>query len=435
MKILLVQPYAGTVPPDFLTKLSARLPVYPNLTLQQLAGICSTNDDIIAVDENRGETIQFDQSYDVVCISCRTATAFRTYEIADEFKKRKIPIIIGGYHATALPDEAKHHADSVILGEAEISLPTALNDLQKRELKPFYSSDPVDPKLIPPARRDIIDYFLPIAAIEATRGCPIRCDFCFVEKVKGSHYRKRPIENVIEEIKSIRQKRLLFYDSSLTIDASYTKSLFKNMADLDKHFSCYGNINVLGKDDELLKVASDAGCMGWCIGFESISQNIINSIGKTTNKVEEYISTVKKIKDYNMNVTGSFIFGFDDHISQSFIDTLDMIKKLGITLACVNILTPFPGSQLFEKIKQEGRIITYDWSRYSMTEPIFKPMNMTGHELHEETIRVLDEYYTIIPTIKRILESVKYGFYPCMDSLLGNVLYLARKYNTERNFV
>ncbi len=433
MKILLVQPYAGNIPPDFLTKLSARLPVYPNLTLQQLAGICSSNDDITAVDENRGDTIRFDQDYDVVCISCRTATAARTFEIADEFRRRKIPVLIGGYHTTALPEEAKHHADGVILGEAEISLPKALYDIQKRELKPFYSSDPVDPKIIPPARRDIIDYFLPIAAIEATRGCPIRCDFCFVEKVKGSTYRKRPIENVIEEIISIRQKRLLFYDSSLTIDAAYTKSLFKNMADLNKHFSCYGNINVLGKDDELLKVASDAGCMGWCIGFESISQNIIDSIGKTTNKVEEYISTVKKIKDYNMNVTGSFIFGFDDHIPQSFIDTLEMIKKLGITIACVNILTPFPGSKLFEKIKQEGRITTFDWTRYSMTEPIFQPKNMTGQELHAGTIWVLDEFYTMIPTIKRILDSVRYGFHPCMDSLLGNALYLARKYNTKRN--
>ncbi|MCU0850643.1 MAG: radical SAM protein [Candidatus Thermoplasmatota archaeon] len=434
MKILLVQPYAGA-PPDFLTKLSTRLPVYPNLTLQQLAGICSTRDDIKVVDENRGNTIRFDHHYDVVCISCRTATASRTYEIADEFRKQKIPVILGGYHATALPEEAKHHADSVILGEAEISLPLALNDLQKQELKPFYSSQPVDPKLIPPARRDVIDYFLPIAAIEATRGCPIRCDFCFVEKVKGSSYRKRPIENVIEELKSIRQKRLLFYDSSLTIDPAYTKSLFKNMTGLNKHFSCYGNINVLGKDDELLNAASDAGCIGWCIGFESISQNIIDSIGKTTNKVEEYISAVKKIKDYNMNVTGSFIFGFDDHISQSFSDTLNMIKKLEISLACVNILTPFPGSLLFEKIKKEGRILTFDWSRYSMTEPIFQPLNMTGQELYKGTIWVLDEYYTFIPTLKRILDSARYGFHPCMDTLLGNVLYLARKYDTERNYI
>ncbi len=433
MEILLIQPYAGNMPPDFLTKLSARLPVYPNLTLQQLAGICSLNDTIIAVDENRGDKIRFDHHYDVVCISCRTATAPRAYEIADEFRKRQIPVLIGGYHATALPEEAKRHADSVIVGEAEISLPKALCDIQNRELRPVYSSEPVDPKCIPPARRDIIDYFLPIAAIEATRGCPIRCDFCFVEKIKGSLYRKRPIENVIEEIQSIRQKRVLFYDSSLTIDPGYTKSLFKRMVGLNKNFSCYGNINVLGKDDELLKAASEAGCISWCIGFESISQNIIDSIGKTTNKVDEYISTVKKIKDHNMTVTGSFIFGFDDHVAQSFTDTLEMIKKLGITIACVNVLTPFPGSRLYEKIKQEGRITTYDWTRYSMTEPVFQPKNMTGQELHEGTIWVLDEFYTMLPTIKRIVSSIKHGFHPYMDSLLGNALYLARKYTIERN--
>jgi len=123
---------------------------------------------------------------------------------------------------------------------------------------------------------------------------------------------------VINEIKELKQKNIIFFDSSLTIDPNYTKTLFKNMIGLNKRFTGYGNVNVLSKDDEYLKLASEAGCTGWCIGFESLSQDTINNIGKSTNKVKDYKNAVKKIKDYNMNITGSFIFGFDDHVKDTF---------------------------------------------------------------------------------------------------------------------
>jgi len=244
MNILLIQPYAGYDPPNIIMKLSARLPAFPNLTLQQLAGIIP------------GDKINFDKEYDLVAISCRTAAAPRAYEIGDEFRRRNIPIVMGGYHPSALPEEVKQHADSVVVGEAEISLKKIIEDVQKDKLKSFYHSEPVDPKMIPPARRDIIDYYLPIAAIEATRGCPVNCDFCFVHKVKGKIHRKRPIENVIDEIKSIKQKNIFFFDASLTTNPKYTKNLFKNLNGLNKKFTCYGNVNVLAKDDEFLKLAS-----------------------------------------------------------------------------------------------------------------------------------------------------------------------------------
>ena len=433
MRVLLIQPYAGYERPNIVMKLSARLPAFPNLTLQQLAGIIPDHFEVEAIDENRGDKINFDKEYDLVAITCRTAATPRAYNISEEFRKRRIPVILGGYHPSGLPDEAKQHADSVVIGEAEISFAKALEDVEKNKLKPFYQSDLVDPKLIPPPRRDVLDYYLSVAGVEATRGCPVNCDFCFVHKVKGRIYRKRPIDNVIDEIKELKQKNIIFFDSSLTIDPKYSKTLFKNMIGLNKRFTGYGNVNVLSKDEEYLKLASEAGCTGWCIGFESLSQDTINTIGKSTNKVKDYKNAVKKIKDYNMNITGSFIFGFDDNVKDTFKETMEMIKQLKIDMACFNVLTPFPGTPIFERIKKEKRITSFDWTRYTCAQTVFKPKHMTEQELYDGTIWVLKEFYKNIPTMKRILNNIKYGYHPFTHSLLSNMLWYARKFDPGRN--
>lgn len=433
MNILIVQPYAGYDLPNIVMKLSARLPAFPNLTLQQLAGIIPDHFEVEAIDENRGDKINFDKEYDLVAITCRTATVPRAYEIGDEFRKQNIPVILGGYHPSALPEEAKQHADSVVIGEAEISLKKILEDVQKDKLKSMYHSEPVDPKMIPPARRDIIDYYLPIAGIEATRGCPVNCDFCFVHKVKGKIHRKRPIENVIDEIKSIKQKHIIFFDASLTTNPTYTKNLFKNLISLNKKFTCYGNVNILAKDNEFLKLASEAGCVSWCIGFEAISQDVIKSIGKTTNKIKDYKEAVKKIKDYDMNITGSFIFGFDEQKINTFKETKNMIDNLDIDVACFNILTPFPGTRIFNRIKNENRIISYDWTKYTCAHTVFQPKHMTEHELYAGTLWVYKEYYKILPILKRIMKNSKHGYHPFINSILGNLLFYGRKFDPGRN--
>jgi radical SAM superfamily enzyme YgiQ (UPF0313 family) len=238
---------------------------------------------------------------------------------------------------------------------------------------------------------------------------------------------------VINEIKSIKQKNLIFFDSSLTIDPNYTKSLFKAMTDLNKHFSCYGNVNVLSKDEEFLKLASEAGCVNWCIGFESVSQKTIDDIGKTTNKVKDYITAVRKIHDYNMTITGSFIFGFDDHTHDTFEETWNMVTKLHLDLACFNILTPFPGTRFFDRIKNEGRITSFNWSRYSCAQTVFEPKHMTEAELYAGTLALLKKYFKVLPTLKRITQSIPFGYHPFVNSLLGNALFFSRTFDPGRN--
>lgn len=433
MKILLVQPFAGYKLPNIVMKLSASLPAYPNLTLQQLAGICPEDCELEVIDENRGDKIDFYENYDLVAVTCRTATVPRAFEIADSFRKNGVKVVIGGYHPTALPKESKKHVDSVIIGEAEISFRKAIEDVKKGKLKPYYNSGLVDPKLIPPAKRDVINYYISMAAIEATRGCPVNCDFCFVHKVKGKIHRKRPIDNVIEEIKSIKQKNLMFFDASLTTNVNYTKELFKQMIPLNKRFQCYGNVNILAKNDELLKAANEAGCASWCIGFEAISQDILKNIGKTTNKIKDYKIAVEKIKEYDMNVSGSFIFGFDGHTLDTFKETKKMLSEIPIDVACFNILTPFPGTKLFERIKKEKRITSNDWTRYTCAQTVFEPKNMTEEELYNGTIWLLNDYYKMTSSIKRVFKNIGHGYYPFIYSFLGNLLFYSRKFDPGRN--
>jgi len=249
------------------------------------------------------------------------------------------------------------------------------------------------------------------SGIHATRGCPFGCDFCSVTYSKYRNiFRKRPIEQVINEIKSIDKKYVIFYDNSLTIDIEYTKQLFRELKDINKYFTGNGNINILGKDDEFLKLAQDAGFLSWFIGFESVSTNSLNEIGKKTNKVNEYKSNVKKIHDYNMHVTGSFIFGFDNDSRDVFNETYNAIQSIEIDIPYLTILTPFPGTPLFDRLDKENRILTKDWSKYTFRDVVYKPRNMTPEELLIYTEELHDRLYTYPQIIKRTVKGLKKGF-------------------------
>ena len=369
--------------------------------MKQLAAITPNKHSVELIDE-RYKKINFSGSYDLVGISCLTYNAPRAYEVADEFRRRDVKVVLGGYHPSALPEEAKQHADAVVIGEAEYSLPQLLTDLEKGELKPFYRSKKfVDPNEIPSADHQIRVESPFIESVQATRGCPNQCQFCAIKEIEGCILRSRPIENVIEEIKSINKKRLFFADASLTINPSYSKSLFKEMKELNKKFDCCGNINVLAKDDEFLKLASEAGCELIQVGFESISQKSIDDINKKTNKVEEYAKAIRKIEDYGIMVMGLFIFGFDKDAQDIFTKTLDAVNEWNIDRAFFFILTPYPGTNIFHKLDEEGRILTKDWSKYTQMQVVFQPKNMTIDELSTGTKRVIEDFHSISNSLRR----------------------------------
>ncbi len=395
MKILLVMPH-----PSKKRSIFSRFN-YPSLTLQQVAAITPPEHDVEIVDE-RYESINFDKKYDLVGISCLTYNSIRGYEIAAIFRKQRIPVIFGGYHASLMPDEVKQHADSIVIGEAELTWPQLLRDFEKGELKPLYKADRlVNPEEIPPARHDIGIYTPFTEAIQASRGCPTGCEFCAMNIVEGRVFRGRPVDVVVEEMKTIKAKRIFFADASLTINPKYSKQLFKSMKEVNKKFDCFGNINTLARDDEFLQLACEAGVVKWYLGVESISQANIDQAGKGTNKVDNYAKAIQKIKDHNMQVTGFFIFGLDHDTLDIFDHTLQAIFDWGLDEASFSIITPYPGTRLFERLEKEGRIISNDWSRYEEGKINIKPKLMTEKELLDGTRRISLEFFSMKNCIKR----------------------------------
>ena len=390
---------------------------YPTLTLEQLVSVTPDHYEVDYVDE-RWQTVDVNWDGDLVGISTLTLSANHAYEIADEFRRRGKTVVLGGYHPSAVPEEAKQHADAVVIGEAEISWPRLLADYEHHELKPFYRSDPVDPAAIPSPKR-LPEFRTSDGIVQATRGCPYRCKFCAVQNVEGAMFRTRPVEKVIEEIKSLQRTRFLFADSSLTINSTYTKQLFQEMAGLNVHFSCYGNIDVLNKDEELLKLAHEAGCEQWLIGFESVNQETLKFIGKKTNKVEDYAIAVKKIKGYGMTIMGLFMFGFDTDTNDVFDSTLEAVYKMDLERAGFAIVTPYPGTPLFDELEKEGRILTRDWSQYNLRNVVFQPKNMSVEELRDGRESVAKEYYSFSNCLRRGFQDENIR----IDRLVNRIVY------------
>jgi len=401
----------------FLTMFS----VLPTLYSRHILSLTPKKHSVKLVNE-RYEKIDFEKNYDIVHINFTNSTAPHAYELADKFREKGSTVVLSGLHPSAMPDEALEHADSVLLGQIGLNWLEFLKNYKKNKLKKIY--EPVKLKnkqlKIPTTKIDLPGFVLS-GAIEATRGCPYGCNFCRETNIPGgSQFLTRPVNDVIKEIKNLPQKAFTFYDTSLTINPSYTKKLFREMKNLGKVFSCNGNVDILAKDKEFLKLAKEAGCISWLVGFESASQETLDNIGKKTNKITEYSKAVENIHNYGMATIGCFIIGFDSDTKDTFRLTLDTAKKIKIDAADFLVLTPFPGTLLYKKLKSENRILTNDWSRYNMRNVVFKPKNMSKKELLHGVKKVYKDFYSFKNTSYRTIRSIKYGFYPFVIVLERN---------------
>lgn len=406
MKILLVFPTIEHGATTCKDKHSWRRIItgYPVITLPYIAAITPKEHSVKIVNENE-EIINFDEDVDLIGITCYTMTAPRVYEIADEFRKHGKTVILGGYHPTAMPDEAKQHADSIIMGMAEVSWPRAINDFEKGKLKPIYERDHnFDISKVPPLRRDLIKHNPFLGAIQTTRGCTNRCEFCAISSFCGNVVKQRPVNEVVEEIKNMPNKLFIFHDPHLTLHRKYAMEIFREMIrqKIHKTWVANGTADILGKvDPEFLNLAYKSGCVEWFVGFESISQEALDNIKKTHNKVEDFKRMIKRVHDYGMTIQGGIIFGFDEDTSDIFDTTLETISDWEMDVLEINILTPYPGTPLFERLDREGRILTRDWSRYNQVDVVFQPKKMTPKELYEGTRKVAREFYSWKNIIKR----------------------------------
>lgn len=422
MNILIIEnTWMGDINYGFLDKtLLTTFTILPTLYARKIAAITPKKHNVSVINE-RYSKIDFDKKYDIVNINYSTSTAPRAYEIAKKFREKGITVVLSGLHASALPEEAQKYADSILLGWGEINWLQLLEDYENNSLKPIYKPLKYDSSIHLPPTDVELPGFVISGAVEATRGCPYKCDFCpEVSISNNSIYYTRPIEDVIAEIKALPQKIFNFYDLSLTINQKYTKSLFEKMKNLHKHFSCNGNVDVLAHDTELVALSKKAGCVSWLVGFESFSQQTLDKAGKKSNKVEEYFQAVKNIHENGMAVVGSFMFGFDTDTLDVFDETLKMIKELKIDVVDFCILTPFPGTPIYNRFLKEGRILTKDWSKYN-GNVVFKPKNMTPEQLLQGVRKIYKDFYSTKYTTIRVSKSIKLGFYPFILILERNL--------------
>jgi radical SAM superfamily enzyme YgiQ (UPF0313 family) len=410
MKILLVNASLSNL--EYVSnKRKIRMSTYPSLGLSMLAALTPREIGVKIINEEC-ERIDFDESVDLVGISCLTPSAPRAYEVAEKFRQKGITVALGGVHVSAMPEEAAEFADSVVIGEAENIWPMLLEDFKNGNLKKFYKSDDfVDLAKIPVPRRELLNKknYISTNVVQASRGCPQGCEFCSVERFFGKKTRFRPVDQVIEEIKGMdRQKFLLFTDDNLIVNPSYLKKLLTALIPLKRRWLGEASWRI-GHDPELLKLLKASGCLGLFIGFESIrSQQNIKKTSASSDIKKAYLETIKNLHRNKIGVCGALIFGFDNDDISSFDETLRFCLEADIDIVQFSSLVPYPGTPLFERLAGEDRLITRDWARFTYEPPgkVFRPKNMTCEELEENIGRIYREFYSykrLVPRLTRAL--------------------------------
>jgi radical SAM superfamily enzyme YgiQ (UPF0313 family) len=375
----------------------------PPLNLGLLAALTPSDVEICITDENTS-IIDFERDVDLVGITTLTVTANRAYEIADSFRKRGVTVILGGIHASLLPEEAASHANSVVIGEAEDIWANVIADFKTSNLKPTYKAE-TRPSLrnLPMVRRDLFDQsrYFGKNTVFTTRGCPFDCSFCSVTTFFGRSYRCRPVDEVIAEIKTLPQNKLIFFmDDNIAGNPKFAKELFRALIPLKLRWLSQCSVTI-ANDEELLALAAQSGCIDLFLGIESISTASLAEVGKKINKVEKYEEVIRKIHAHGIAIHGFFIFGFDEDDEEVLDRTADFAIKNKLESAQFDLLTPYPGTKFYDRIVAEGRLLSSDWSKYGY-ELLFEPKKMLAQTLHEKQQQVWRKFYSLPSIFKRI---------------------------------
>lgn len=375
----------------------------PPLSLPLLAGLTPRDVDVRLIDENV-EITDTNTPADWVAITCMTASAPRAYELADAFRARGIPVVMGGIHPTVLPDEASAHADSVVVGEAEPVWRQIMEDLAGNRLKPRYADYGfacMEGMSLP--RRDLLkgERYITTNVVQTARGCPNGCSFCSVSTVFGRRYRFRPIAEVVEEVRSLRGW-IGFVDDNIVGHAGRAKELFEALIPLKIRWVGQGDIS-MARDPELMSLAVRSGCQAMFVGLESVSQENLRAVSKRPNIGTDMVESIRKIHKAGIEIIGSFVLGLDGDHKDVFTKTAEFAKSQKLVAAQFSVLTPFPGTVIRRQMEDEGRIADYDWSRYTMSNVVFRPKNMTAEELQTGQKATYRSFYSIQSILTRAL--------------------------------
>lgn len=375
------------------------------LAIAQLAALTPPDWDR-AFHDDRMDEIPADLTGELCAISIETYTARRGYQLAERFRSRGIPVIFGGYHASACPDEALAHGDAVCVGEAEGVWQRILTDARNGCLRGRYQAAPADafPRLIPDRTIFAGKRYLPLHLVEAGRGCPFHCDFCAITAFHGARYRRRHPDDIVAELEPLRGRPVFLVDDNITADRAGLLVLLEQITPLGITWFSQASIDV-ARDDELPALLAKSGCTGLLIGFESLDPARITTMRKAVNRSVDYATALARLRRHGIAVYGTFVFGYPGDTTASFDAAVDFARKQRLFLAAFNHLVPFPGTVLHAAAIRDGRLSPEPWwldPRFRFGQTPLRTEPLAPSELVAECTRARREFYSLRSIAGRI---------------------------------
>ena len=385
-------------------------PLYMNRALYSpLAGLLAVaasiprdQYEVILTDENI-EVIDFDLKADLVGISAMTSYVNRGYEIADQFRTRGVPVVMGGVHPSFMPQEALKHCDAVVIGEVELVIDRLLDDLSHGSMRGSYKSQALHSMVgMPMPRYDLLKKhrYVNRTFIQTSRGCHQGCTFCAEPLMNGLKFRYRPVDEVVREMENCGSRFISINDADFFGTPERPKQVMRAMKGRGFRWQA-GVTSKLAQDDEMLDLAADSGCTMLSIGFESISRATLKSVHKHVNRPENFAALVEKIHSYGIMVFGLFMFGFDGDDRSVFEETVRFNRESNYDACAYSVLTPYPGTLTWYEMKKANRIISFDWDKYDQGQVVYRPAQMSGDELRLGQLQAYDTFYALSSIVSR----------------------------------
>ncbi len=416
-------PLSTITMPEIIRKMTfSRRGLFMPLNLAICAAVVPDRWDVEIIDENVTDELHTPsaQGIDAVGIGAMTTQAKRAYTLADQYRRLGVPVILGGIHPSALPHEALNHASIVCKGDAEGTLPRALDDLsaalESHERRSQFGDAPVkriydwreNPDVpIATPRKDLLNPkdYLVFNPIQTTRGCPHGCTFCTTPAIFGRKFRQRSVEDIVREVRVAKEnfntRVFIFSDDDVAGSHRWAMDLFQALRPLEIKWASQCDI-LISDNDRLLETMRDSGCIGLILGLESPKGETLRSAGKRYVKAGEYLQRIAKIQSYGISIWGSFIFGFDGDDWRDCMNAVRFARRAKLCMSCYPILTPYPGTQVYRQYAEQGRLLTRDWDKYNGATVVFRPDGMSVNELRHAQMAAFHEFYTPASALARL---------------------------------
>ena len=396
--------------PEIIQKMTfSRRALFQPLNLAICAAVVPEGWDVEIIDENVTEQLHAPAAdgVDAVGIGAMTTQARRAYELADGYRRLGVAVILGGIHPSLVPDEAVQHASVVCKGDAEGTLPRALRDLAAGRARQVYDwRDEPDAPIATP-RKDLLNPadYLVFNPIQTARGCPHDCTFCTTPAVFGRRFRRRAVGDIVAEMRAAKEsfntRCFIFSDDDVAGDHKWAIELFEAIRPLEVKWASQCDI-LISRNDKLLRGMADSGCIGLILGLESPKAGTLRAAGKKYIDADQYISRIRKIQSYGISLWGSFIFGFDGDDWRDCMNAVRFAQKARLCMSCYPILTPYPGTGIFQQYQAEGRLTSRDWDKYNGATVVFQPSHMTVNELRHAQMAAFHEFFTPASALGRL---------------------------------